>query len=71
MALVGRAGVYVNRLGLSSMVGRFRRAGFAVAVPEAVVWEKRPSGPAKPHPEAMRPAADDLVARAAIEVRRG
>ncbi|MCB4820198.1 class I SAM-dependent methyltransferase [Roseicella aerolata] len=67
--LVGRAGVYVNRLGLSAMVRRFRRAGFAVTVREAVVWEKRPTGPAKPHPEAMRPAADDLVARAAIEVR--
>jgi SAM-dependent methyltransferase len=67
--LVGRAGVYVNRLGLSAMVGRFRRAGFAVTVAEAVVWEKRPSGPAKPHPEGMRPVADDLVARAAIEVR--
>jgi SAM-dependent methyltransferase len=69
--LVGRAGVYVNRLGLSAMVSRFHRAGFAVTVAEAVVWEKRPTGPAKPHPEAMRPAADDLVARAAIEVRRG
>jgi SAM-dependent methyltransferase len=67
--LVGRAGVYVNRLGLSAMVRRFRRTGFAVTVREAVVWEKRPPGPAKPHPEAMRPATDDLVARAAIEVR--
>ena len=44
--LVGRAGVYVNRLGLSAMVSRFRRAGFVVTVAEAVVWEKRPSGPA-------------------------
>lgn len=69
--LVGRAGVYVNRLGLSAMLGRFRRAGFAVGVAEAVVWERRPAGPARPHPEAMRPAADDLVARAAIEVRPG
>ena len=47
----------------------FRRAGFAVAVTEAVVWARRPAGPAKPHPEAMRPAADDLVARAVLEVR--
>ncbi|TCZ56744.1 class I SAM-dependent methyltransferase [Roseicella aquatilis] len=67
--LVGRAGVYVNRLGLSAMVGRFRRAGFAVTVAEAMVWERRPPGPARPHPEAMRPAADDLVARAVLEVR--
>lgn len=67
--LVGRAGIYVNRLGLSSMVGRFRRAGFLVTVAEAVVWDRRPTGPARPHPEAMRPAADDLVARAMIEVR--
>jgi SAM-dependent methyltransferase len=67
--LVGRAGVYVNRLGLSAMVGRFRRAGFTVAVTEAIVWDKRPPGPAKPHPEAMRPAEDDLVARALLEVR--
>ncbi|WP_158291931.1 class I SAM-dependent methyltransferase [Paracraurococcus ruber] len=67
--LVGRAGVYVNRLGLSAMVGRFRRAGFGVTVTEAVMWPRRPAGPARPHPDAMRPAADDLVARAAIEVR--
>jgi SAM-dependent methyltransferase len=69
--LVGRAGVYVNRLGLSAMVGRFRHAGFAVTVAEAVVWDRRPAGPARPHPEGMRPAADDLVARAALEVRPG
>lgn len=67
--LVGRAAVYVNRLGLSAMVGRFRRAGFEVTVTEATVWERRPAGPAKPHPEAMRPAADDLVARGHLEVR--
>ena len=67
--LVGRAGIYVNRLGLSAMVGRFRRAGFRVEVPEATVWSRRPRGPARPHPEAMRPAADDLVARAVLEVR--
>lgn len=69
--LVGRAGIYVNRLGLSAMVGRFRRAGFEVTVGEAVVWERRPPGPRKPHPEATRPAADDLVARALLEVRPG
>ena len=68
-ALVDRAGVYVNRLGLSAMVARFQRAGFAVEVPEAVVWEARPPGPVRPHPEAMRPAADDLVARALLLVR--
>ncbi|MDB5372906.1 MAG: class SAM-dependent methyltransferase [Belnapia sp.] len=68
--LVGRAGIYVNRLGLSAMVGRFRHAGFRVQVPEATVWAQRPRGPARPHPEAMRPAADDLVARAVLEVRR-
>jgi len=67
--LVGRAGIYVNRLGLSTMVSRFRHAGFGVAVRDATVWEKRPPGPARPHPEAMRPAADDLVARAVLEVR--
>jgi SAM-dependent methyltransferase len=67
--LVDRAGVYVNRLGLSAMVVRFERAGFAVEVPEAVVWETRPPGPVRPHPEAMRPAADDLVARALLLVR--
>ncbi|MBL6453786.1 class I SAM-dependent methyltransferase [Belnapia sp. T6] len=67
--LVGRAGIYVNRLGLSAMVGRFRRAGFQVEVPEATVWSRRPRGPARPHPEAMRPSSDDLVARAVLEVR--
>ena len=67
--LVGKAGIYVNRLGLSAMVGRFRRAGFRVDVPEAMVWAQRPKGPARPHPDAMRPGADDLVARAVLEVR--
>jgi SAM-dependent methyltransferase len=67
--LVGSAGIYVNRLGLSTMASRFRRAGFQVEVPEATVWARRPRGPKRPHPEAMRPAADDLVARAALEVR--
>ena len=67
--LVGKAGIYVNRLGLSAMVGRFRHAGFQVDVPEAVVWARRPKGPARPHPDAMRPGADDLVARAVLEVR--
>jgi hypothetical protein len=41
----------------------------AVEVPEAVVWDARPPGPARPHPEAMRPAADDLIARALLLVR--
>ncbi|MDN3565292.1 class I SAM-dependent methyltransferase [Paeniroseomonas aquatica] len=68
-ALVGKAGIYVNRLGLSAMVGRFRHAGFTVEVPEAVVWPRRPKGPHRPHPDAMRPLADDLVARAVLEVR--
>jgi SAM-dependent methyltransferase len=67
--LVGRAGIYVNRLGLSAMAGRFRHAGFEVTVTEAVVWPQRPAGPRRPHPDAMRPAADDLVARATLEVR--
>jgi SAM-dependent methyltransferase len=69
--LVGRAGIYVNRLGLSTMASRFRRAGFAVEVPEAVVWPRRPAGPRRPHPDAMRPAEDDLVARATLELRPG
>lgn len=69
--LVGRAGIYVNRLGLSAMVSRFRRAGFRVEVVETTVWPKRPPGPAKPHPDAMRPASDDLVARAVLEMRPG
>ncbi|MCO6414990.1 class I SAM-dependent methyltransferase [Siccirubricoccus sp. KC 17139] len=69
--LVGRAGIYVNRLGLSAMASRFRRAGFAVQVTEAVVWPKRPPGPRRPHPDAMRPAGDDLVARATLELRPG
>jgi hypothetical protein len=68
--LVGRAGIYVNRLGLSAMVSRFRRAGFAVTVPEAMAWPSRPSGPRRPHPEAMRPAADDLICHALLETRR-
>ena len=67
--LVGKAGIYVNRLGLSAMAGRFRHAGFQVEVPEAMVWAHRPKGPAKPHPDAMRPVADDFVARAVLEVR--
>jgi hypothetical protein len=67
--LVGKAGVYLNRLGLSAMVSRFRRAGFEVEVRDAMVWQKRPPGPAKPHPEAMRPAEDDRVAQAMLLVR--
>jgi len=69
--LVGRAGIYVNRLGLSALVSRFRRAGFAVAVPHATAWAERPSGPRRPHPDATRPAADDLVCHAMLEVRPG
>lgn len=69
--LVGRAGIYLNRLGLSGFASRFRRAGFGVAVPEAMVWPTRPPGPRRPHPEAMRPAEDDLVCRALLEVRPG
>lgn len=67
--LVGRAGIYVNRLGLSAIVSRFRHAGFAVEVAEATVWPTRPPGPARPNPDAIRPGADDWVARAHLEVR--
>ena len=67
--LVNRAGIYVNRLGLSAMVARFGHAGFSVEVPEATVWARRPPGPQRPHPDAMRPVADDLVARATLEAR--
>ena len=67
--LVGRAGIYVNRLGLSALVSRFRRAGFAVAVPQTMAWAERPRGPGRPHPDATRPAADDLVCHAMLEVR--
>lgn len=67
--LVGRAGLYVNRLGLSGLVARFRRAGFAVAVPHATVWSERPRGPARPHPDAVRRAEDDRVCHAMLEVR--
>ncbi|MBX6744571.1 MAG: class I SAM-dependent methyltransferase [Acetobacteraceae bacterium] len=69
--LVGRAGIYLNRLGLSGFVFRFRRAGFSTVVPEAMVWPIPPPGPRRPHPEAMRPAGDDLVCRALLEVRPG
>lgn len=67
--LVGRAGVYVNRLGLSAMLSRFRRAGFAVSVPHTLSWDGRPAGPRRPHPDATRPAADDLVCHAMLEAR--
>ena len=69
--LVGRAGVYVNRLGLSALASRFRRAGFSVEVPSAMAWAERPPGPRRPHPDATRPAADDLVCHALLEVRPG
>lgn len=67
--LVGRAGVYINRLGLSAMLSRFRRAGFDVAVPHALSWAERPVGPLRPHPDATRPAADDLMCHAMLEAR--
>jgi SAM-dependent methyltransferase len=67
--LAGRAGIYVNRLGLSALVSRFRRAGFAVAVPHVMAWAERPPGPSRPHPDATRPAADDLVCHAMLQVR--
>jgi SAM-dependent methyltransferase len=69
--IAGRAGIYVNRLGLSALLSRFRRAGFAVAVPHAMAWTERPSAPRRPHPDAARPAADDLVCHAVLEVRPG
>jgi SAM-dependent methyltransferase len=69
--LVGRAGVYVNRLGLSALASRFRRAGFSVAVLDAMAWDGRPPGPRRPHPDAARPAADDLVCHAVLQVRPG
>jgi len=67
--LVGRAGLYVNRLGLSAVVGAFEDAGFAVAVPRALVWPRRPAGPARPHVDARRPADDDRVCHAELVVR--
>ncbi len=67
--LVGRAGVYVNRLGMSALVSRFRRAGFSVEVPAAMAWTERPAAPRRPHPDATRTAADDLVCHALLEVR--
>lgn len=67
--LVGRAGIYVNRLGLSALLSRFRRAGFAVAVPHAMAWDERPPAPDRPHPDAARPSADDLICHALLETR--
>jgi len=67
--LVGRAGLYVNRLGLSAMIGAFGQAGFAVTVPRAMVWPSRPAGPARPHADARRPPDDDRVCHAELVVR--
>jgi SAM-dependent methyltransferase len=67
--LVGRAGIYVNRLGLSALASRFRRAGFSASVLSAMTWAEPPPGPRRPHPDAARPAADDLVCHAVLEVR--
>lgn len=67
--LVGRAGLYVNRLGLSAVIAAFEDAGFAVAVPQALVWPERPAGPARPHADARRPADDDRVCHAELVVR--
>lgn len=67
--LVGRAGIYVNRIGLSGFVGAFEAAGFAVTVPERMAWAEAPPGPAAPHPANGRSPADDRICAATLVVR--
>ncbi len=67
--LAARAGIYVNRLGLSAHVEALQAAGFAVAVRERLVWPARPPGPRRPHRASVRPAEDDRICAAMLEVR--
>ena len=71
----GRAGIYVNRLGLSALVSRFRRAGFAVAVPHAMAWPAaaRPGTPASRRDPSRigRPGVPRHAGGAAGLLRRG
>lgn len=68
-ALAGRAGIYVNRLGLSEFAAAFAAAGFAVTVPETMVWLRRPAGPARPHPANARSPGDDRICSATLIAR--
>lgn len=67
--LAARAGIYVNRLGLSAHVEGFRAAGFDARVTEAMVWPAPPAGPRRPHPDARRSPADDRICAAVVETR--
>ena len=67
--LAGRAGIYVNRYGLSRFVACFAAAGFAPAVEDAMAWAAPPAGPRRSHPANGRTAADDRICAATLVVR--
>lgn len=67
--LAARAGIYVNRLGLSAHVTAFRAAGFGVTVREVLRWPARPAGPRRGHPANPRAPSDDRICAALIELR--
>jgi hypothetical protein len=66
-ALVGRSGLYVNRLGLSDIEAAFATAGFSTVRTEVWHWAGPPAGAAAPHPALHRPPEDDLIAFARLE----
>jgi SAM-dependent methyltransferase len=70
-ALAGRAGVYVNRYGLSRFVAAFAAAGFAVTAEDALVWPSPPPGPRHPHPANDRTPEDGRICAATLVVRPG
>jgi len=65
--LVGRSGLYVNRLGLSEIEAAFATAGFQTHRLELWCWPAPPPGATARHPSLRRPSGDDLVAFAKLE----
>ena len=69
--LVGRSGLYVNRLGLSQILAAFAEAGFATRMRDLRRWPAPPAGAGAAHPSLGRDAEDDRVAFARFEAVPG
>jgi len=69
--LVGRSGLYVNRLGLSQLRTIFAGAGFATRLTDLRRWPAPPSGAAAAHPALERPPRDADIAFAKLEAVLG
>jgi hypothetical protein len=65
--LVGRSGLYVNRLGLSQIRAAFAEAGFTTRLTDLRHWPAPPPGAEKAHPALRRPAEDAPIAFARFE----